>query len=944
MRKPLMQPLAIRLGRQATPANSQVMVKRPDLPIAPIAALGHSTGGAAGKLRNSPVPRKLMLQLLGITAGLTLSAWSSAVGLGGINVVSGLGQPLKAEIELVAVSRADKPGLVARLASPDAYKGAGLDYPSGVKYSFEVGSRANGEPYLKLSSNREINDPFVSLLVELSWSSGKLMREYTFLLDPPGYVPAQPAAAAVQAVAPEVVQSAPLNATVEKPEPVRQLATPVDSGKPVERAAAKPVEKPVEKPSVRTERPASVSTGAITVKQGDTLNVLAAGIKPDDVSLERMLVALYRANAEQFDGKNMNRIQSGKILRVPDHDEVINVTQVEASQEIHAQTSDWNAYRQKLAGAATASRQSEDARHVATGKITAPVADKKPVAAESAKEVLRLSKGETPGDKTGAAGRSRAEQDKRNAAAEDAIAKAKAVEEGKTRAALLDANLKNMQRLAQLKSEAAALVASAAASKVADMPASAVAAVSAVSAASSVAAASEVVSPAAAASQVAAASAVKPAEAEEASLLDQLMSLLDKLLASPVALGLSAAALLALAGLGLVVKRRRKAPVKADKPAGNEFDSTMGHLATPVAPSPDTGDFTAIHAEATAAHADEVDPISEADLFLNFGRDEQAEEVLKDAMLHSPDNHQVHLKLLGIYANRQDADAFAKVAGLLEKTGDVDAIQQAEVLARKMQPVKASIEDADSATTMFAAFNPDVEPDMASDEASIAQQLSDFEAVGEELPAPIEAIDFDVTATVPVQSDAVDFDVTSTLPAQTEAVDFDVTSTSPKLVVPDVLDFDIATKEPALADHQLDEALPSLDDLIFDVMPAASSEAKAEAAAASSAETATEEDDGMEFTLDFPLDDVTEKTAPPAPAINLSDISLDMDDVSAPVAEPAAVEKSEHWHEVATKLDLAKAYQEMGDEVGAREILDEVMREGDEAQQQEAQLLIKQLG
>lgn len=907
------------------------LVKRPDLPIAPIAAPDHSTGGTAGKLMNSPMPRKLMLQLLGMTAGLTLSAWGNAVGLGGINVVSGLGQPLKAEIELVAVSKTDKPGLVARLASPDAYKGAGLDYPSGVKYSFEVGSRANGEPYLKLSSNREINDPFVSLLIELSWSSGKLMREYTFLLDPPGYVAAQPAAAAVQAVAPEVVQSAPLIAPVEKPEQVRQLAKPVESiAKPVER----PVARPAEKQAVRTERraSASVTTGAITVKQGDTLNALAAGIKPDDVSLERMLVALYRANAEQFDGKNMNRIRSGKILRVPDHDEVINVTQVEANREIHAQTSDWNAYRQKLAGAATVSRQAEDTKRVATGKITAPVADKTPVASESAKEVLRLSKGAAPGDKTGAAG---SKTERRNAAAEDAIAKAKAVEEGKTRAALLESNLKDMQRLAQLKSEAAALVASAAASKETAMPvvASAVAAgevVSTVAAASEVAAVSPV-----AASQVAAASAVKPAEAEEVSLLDRLMPLLDKLLGSSVALWLGAAALLALAGLGIVIKRRRQSPEKAAKLAENEFGATTGHLTTPVAPSPDTGDFTAtaIHAEEAAPHPDDVDPISEAELFLNFGRDEQAEEVLKDALLRSPDNHQVHLKLLGIYAKRQDADAFAKVAGLLEKTGDIDAIQQAEVLAQKMEPAKASIEDAESATTLTAALNPDVEPDMKTDETPFAHDLvlpdvEPAEAVEEELPAQVEAIDFDVT---------------STLPAQQGAVDFDVTSTSPMLAVPDVLDFDIATKEPEIAEHHEDEALPSLDDLIFDVMPAPASEAGTEAVAASSAEKTPDEDDGMEFTLDFPLDDVTEKFVPPAPVINLSDISLDMDDVSAPVAEVAAVEKSEQWHEVATKLDLARAYQEMGDEVGAREILEEVMKEGDEAQQQEAQLFIKQL-
>lgn len=899
------------------------LVKRPDLPIAPTSASGHSTVGVEGKFINSPVPRKLMLQLLGITAGLTLSAWSYAVGLGGINVVSGLGQPLKAEIELVAVSKTDKPGLVARLASPEAYKGAGLDYPSGIKYSFEIGSRANGEPYLKLSSNREINDPFVSLLIELSWSSGKLMREYTFLLDPPGYVAAQPAAVAVQPVAPEVVQSVPLEASVQKPEQIRQPVKQ-DEGiaKPVERPVERNIVKPVEKQAVRMVRP--VSTGAITVKQGDNLNALAARIKPDDVTLDRMLVALYRANAEQFDGKNMNRIRTGKVLRVPDHDEVVNVTQVEATQEIHAQTADWNAYRQKLAGAATLSRQTEDTKRVATGKITAPVTDKTPVAAESAKEVLRLSKGATPGDKVGAAGRAKAE--KSNAAAEDAIAKAKALEEEKTRAALLEANLKNMQRLAQLKSEAAALVASAAAPAVADMPVSAVAAASVVSAASSVAAASEVVSPVVvAASQVAAASAVKPAVAEEASML-------DTLLGSPVAQGLAAAALLALAGLGFVIQRRRKSTDKGAKPGGNEFDATTGHLTAPVIPSPDTGDFTDAHTEEAATHPDEVDPISEADLFLNFGRDEQAEEVLKDAMLRTPDNHKIHLKLLGIYANRQDADAFAKVAAVLEKSGDVEAMRQADVLAQKLQ--RASMEDADSATSLLAAVNPDVEPDIAFDEIPVDHDLTAFE--------PVEAVE----EVLPSEVEAIDFDVTSAMPAQTGEVDFDLTSTNPTLAVPDVLDFDIATKGAEPAAQTEDESLPSLDDLIFDVMPAAATVADGQASVAPPADKASDEDDGMEFTLDFPLDDVAEKFVPPAPApvINLSDISLDMDDVSAPVAEVSPVEKSEHWHEVATKLDLAKAYQEMGDEVGAREILDEVILDGDEAQQQEAQLLIKQLG
>ncbi|MEI7455979.1 MAG: FimV/HubP family polar landmark protein [Nitrosomonadales bacterium] len=826
------------------------------------------------------MPRKLMLQLLGMTAGLSLSVLSYAVGLGGINVVSALGQPLKAEIELVAVSGADKPSLVARLASPDAYKGAGLEYPFGVKYSFEVGSRANGDPYLKLNSNREINDPFVSLLVELSWSSGKLMREYTFLLDPPGYVVAQPKATAVEPLAPSVVESTPLEATPVK----REETIPV----------AKPVEKSVGRRAVSAEK-SNLSSDEITVKSGDTLNKIASGVKPADISLERMLVALYRANADQFDGKNMNRIKTGKILRMPDRDEVANLVQSDAIREIHAQSADWNSYRQKLAGAALTTPRQESNKQVATGKISAPAQDKTPLATESAKEVLRLSKGEMPVNKRAEA--ARAAQDKRNAAAEEAIAKAQAEKEEKARLALLEANLKDMQKLAKLKAEAALLIAGAAsqaaASEVAEVVAeSAVAAVSEVTAASAVTAASEVV----------AASAPVAAEAEGPSLLTMLQE-------NTMLLGLGAAVLLALTGIGIAIKRRKQQSGKPGKTADVESGSSTGLLTVPVMPSPDTGDFTTTGTEEIAPPADEVDPISEADLFLNFGRDEQAEEVLKDALRHSPDNHEIHLKLLGIYAKRKNAAGFAEIAGLLEKSGDRDAIEQADILA--LQLPDASIEEVGTATQLMDAFEVEAR-DTESVEDAIAALVEEPEAVQVE---PAAVLDFDVTSTHPVPE-----------------VDFDVTSTSP--VVPDVLDFDIAASSSAL-DVPEEEALPSLDDLIFDVTSAP----KAAEVALSAPEA---EDDGMEFTLDFPLDDV--KVAPAKPAIDLSDISLDMEDVAAPAADVSEKIKSEQWHEVATKLDLARAYQEMGDEVGSREILSEVLLEGDAAQQHEAELLIKQLG
>jgi pilus assembly protein FimV len=895
----------------------------------------------SGGLSNlMPGKSLMMMQVLGLTAGLTLSAWGHAVGLGGINVASSLGQPLKAEIELVAVSKADKPSLVARLASPDAYKGAGLDYPYGVKYIFQIESRDNGEPYLKLTSSREINDPFVSVLVELSWASGKLMREYTFLLDPPGYVAVQPKSTVAPEVVSATVQEAPVEvkaaAPVEaKPEPVTtEVLKPEEV--PAE-VVAQPAAEPV---AAKPRKVESTPKESVAVKRGDSLSKIAAQVKPADVSLERMLVALYRANANQFDGKNMNRISVGKILRMPDQNALEGVAQAEAVKEIHAQANDWNAYRQKLSVAATSSRQPESAHQVATGKITSAAADNAPVASESAREVLRLSKGEKPGDTAGGSGRSA--QDKKNAAAEDAIAKSKAIKEEKARVALLASNMKDMERLAKIKSEAAALAASAEAAKAeearaelakaeaakaelaraeqekadAAKAASVVSAASDVAAASTVTAASEVV----AVSQVAAVSAVKPAP-----VVVEEPSLIDSILGSPMALGLAAAAVLALGGLGIVLRRRKQGPTKVKAQPVEDVEATASHLAIPVPPSPDTGDFTVQVPAVDEAnhHFDDVDPISEADLFLNFGRDEQAEEVLKDALQRTPDNHQLHLKLLGIYANRQDTEAFTALARQLQDSGDADAIAQAALLGKKLDSANLqhdkAVEDAGSATRQMVSFNE--------------------EALPFDKPAPVAV----APVIEPKLNDVLDFDfdmpgaMSEPEPVAVPAapVDFDVTASAFKIDDFDALDFDVTASVPAAQTSQPEPVEEhNLDDLIFDVMSATDNHV-----ATPAAENEAEQDDDGAFRLDFPVGEIKPAVQP----LNLADIDLDLGEpaVSTPSAEPE--QNSERWHEVATKLDLARAYQEMGDDVGAREILDEVMLEGDAAQKQEAHQLIEQL-
>jgi pilus assembly protein FimV len=366
--------------------------------------------------------QKSLLKLL-LAASLLLSAAVHALGMGGINVTTALGQPLQAEIELMAVSRADKDGLAARLASSDEYKTAGLQYPYGNRYRFKLETKPNGDPYLLVTSDQPINDPFVSLLVELTWPSGKMLREYTFLLDPPGYAADQPAEADLRVVAPAAQveadilktpdevqiplahdeQAMPIEAdpvatdeavvagTDAAPAVVATGETPVadtpaktaDSEMVTQEVAPKAAEAPP--PAVE---PQQVVPEWVKVPRGSTMYELADQYKTADMSVERMLVAMYRANVNEFGGRNMNRIKAGKVLRLPNDQELGKVTQSEAEREIRVQTADWNAYRQKLASAAAVSTQTQATQQVAVGKISSSVIEKAPIAKEAAKEVL----------------------------------------------------------------------------------------------------------------------------------------------------------------------------------------------------------------------------------------------------------------------------------------------------------------------------------------------------------------------------------------------------------------------------------------------------------------------------------------------------------------------------------------------------------------------------
>ena len=331
---------------------------------------------------------------------LVMPSVVSAVGMGRLNILSSLGQTLIAEVELVSVQKEELSTLSARLASPDAYRQANLEYgaaAAGLRFSIE--KRPGGQLYIKITSARPVNEPFVNLLIELSWASGRLVREYTALVDPPDYAP------------PQSVASAPAPAPEARPVPVPQppaVATPAST------------------------RPAAGGEYG-PIKRGETLSKIAAKVKPEGISLEQMLVAILRSNPDAFINNNMNRMKAGKMLRIPDQEQLAALTPRDAVKEVRVQAADWNRYRQKLAD--TAATVSE--RKTAAGKRDkVSVKDK----ATEGKPVLRLSTGEPPG---GAGGKGRSKADRVQVLEEELIARERALNDANQRIMELEKAVKD---------------------------------------------------------------------------------------------------------------------------------------------------------------------------------------------------------------------------------------------------------------------------------------------------------------------------------------------------------------------------------------------------------------------------------------------------------------------------------------------------------------------
>jgi pilus assembly protein FimV len=280
--------------------------------------------------------RKLVLSLLSLMVLIPVSGWG--LGLGDIRLNSFLNQPLDAEIDLLSVQEEDVESMTVNLASYETFARLGIERPSSLmflKFSLEKG--ADERYRIKVYTKNPIKEPYLNFLLDVNWRSGRQLREYTLLLDPPDMLKQQGAP----------VTTAPAVSTTTERTPVAARSAPADTGAATTRVTPTPSPAPA-----MTSAAGDLVYGP--VKSDDTLWSIAKRMRPSgDVSIYQMMMAIYQANPDAFHGGNINRLKKGKVLRVDDPASLRAMSRAEASREVMRHDREWQDYKQAVAGDAS---------------------------------------------------------------------------------------------------------------------------------------------------------------------------------------------------------------------------------------------------------------------------------------------------------------------------------------------------------------------------------------------------------------------------------------------------------------------------------------------------------------------------------------------------------------------------------------------------------------
>ncbi|WP_079253984.1 FimV/HubP family polar landmark protein [Endozoicomonas arenosclerae] len=815
-----------------------------------------------------------MMRLQKLVAAMAISGalgsgLANALGLGEVRLNSALNQPLDAEIELLQVRELTRNEILPNLASRSDFQRAGLDRPFSLTgLNFKTILREDGTGYIHVTSDQVVREPFLNFLLEVHWPSGRLLREYTMLLDPPAFSQ-QPAAP----VRPASTQN--YNGGV--PTPSRdQNVNPFDrrGAQESQPSTYRPEEntRPIQATPVREE---PIRTGVDSysgqaqpdtydVKPNDNLWNIARSVRPaSDLSVQQTMLAIQKKNPQAFIQNNINRLKKGQVLRVPAREEIEEVSFQDAVGEVARQNRDWQARLEQLDATrrSSADVSSEGAGNdgrlsiVATDDTSGTGSDLGGGSADTATTALQNELAMT-----------REKMDELT----------RENEELKSRLKDLDDQISTLKRLIDLKDDQMAALTQQPEDQAANQQAQ---------------------------QQQEPVTKPAPVPVQPVPEPQPAPGFLDFLFSNPLYLALAALVPLGLIAALLIYRRRRQEEEEAEL----EEESNIEPMSLiPEEPQQEGEEELELdetleidedslledeEQEETTQQTD--DAISEADIYIAYGRFPQAAELLEKAIEGEPERSDLRLKLLEVHAENNDLENFKVALAGVESLDDQDALRQA---------------DAYKARFPADAFSGEAVPEASEEREGDLERFDLSDALTEEGGADTEGelgdLEFDLDDLDFNNESAESGSVDSADDLDFQLDDLDLEAEESEVEVADGLpDLDISEETTVPAQEEGPAEIDDLDDLDLELGEVEGSEADEESLGFDDGlpdlESALEDDD-----LDFLSDD----------------------------------------DEAATKLDLARAYIDMGDNEGARDILQEVLDSGTDEQKQEAQALMDQTG
>ena len=826
--------------------------------------------------------QRLMRVSLALVLLLSSEVW--AIGLGDINLDSALNEPLRAEIELLSATPEELSNLVVSLASADTFDRYGIDRPFYLQeIEFNVLSNGPNGPVVQVRSRSPITEPFLTFLVEATWSSGRLLREYTVLLDPPTYAPPvvqqAPAVEAPRRATPTDSARIERQRPAPQPEPTPQPQPepePQPQPEPVQPAYTAPPSQPAPEPAPVADEPSfsGTSGGDVYVERGNTLWGIASRMRPDSrLTMNQTMLAIFEANPHAFSG-NINQLKAGVSLRVPSADEVFQISRGDAFSEVKRQNEEWRGGAVSTPDTSYTDTSYDDTDY-APAEDTASTTDAVVDTPETRPSLTLVPPDEEPAGIDYDDELDTAEPPSREQEIESRIAELEAADVPNQRSLIeiRDNELATLrQELAEIRGE------------VYEAPADDVAADDTAStdevfaedeAAADVdeVAADEAVTDdeAADAEPEPATKVIRTPRVSEPSMMDRIMGVLGSFWTKIIAaLVLVAGVLLwfvrrgrgegddsgpwetldgdEVAAGSMTGTERLRAPSRDDesivvveqdsgiRPLGDDtIEAPLPEAATNIAGldfgTPGTGEFGSFEdtfSSDTAVNLDQSDPIAEADFHMAYGLYDQAAELVNGALEADPNDKTLMSKLCEIYFVWGNRDAFVDAATRLKAAvgydGDSADWDKIVIMGQQIAGDHELFEGAGVAGAT-KAVDLSFEPDM--DDA--AELDMDF---GGEEGTSTDVVDLGA-ADAGADDDGVDFlfeeEAAVDLPDEDEAVasdNLDVTAEMPARVEPTV---ETPTIEQQFSGMEGTSELPSLDDTLGDAVTDSGQDAEATA-------------------------------------------------------------------------------------------------------------------